>query len=424
MSFNIGLSGLRGAQTELSVTGNNLANASTVGFKQSRAEFGDMYASLMGGGMDRPGMGVRTQQISQQHTQGGFDFTERSLDMAIDGEGYFILDNRGETEYTRAGYFDLDKDGFVINNEGKRLQGFPSGAGDQMTDLQVSVGLIPQKVTDQARVEINLDSREVIPVDNEGNPLEFAADDPATYNFSRALDIYDSLGEKHQLKQYFTLTQQLDGTNTWDVNFTLNDEAAGNTNTTLTFGPDGRLTQVGDVATVDDDGNPLPALFDLEDLNVIEELDINGQFENIEINFSGMTQYGASSSVLSLSQNGYASGSLAGLSVNEEGWITGRYTNGQNIEIGRLGLATFVNPQGLKQIGGNSWVETQDSGLAAVNPAGEGRSGLVQGGALEQSTVDVSEELVKMIIAQRNYQANAKTIQTQDTLNQTIINLR
>lgn len=436
MGFNIGLSGLRAAQTDLSVTGNNIANASTVGFKHSRAEFGDMYAAAtMSAGTNRPGMGVRTEQISQQHTQGGFDYTGRALDLAIDGEGYFVMKNNGVTEYTRAGYFDLDKEGFVVNNTGRRLQGYAPGQ-DNLSDMKVDLGLLKQKSTTKVDVSVNLDSRANLIYENAADLAAFVAaftaapgdttvfnpQDPTNYNYSAPVEIVDSAGQTHLLRQFFIKNPPpaappagaeppLPG-NTWTTFFSLNGEMLQQTHN-LEFDIEGNLMGGGDF--------PLP----LGTAAAPNGLGAAPEFEGeIAMNFADMIQYGSQSAVQSIRQDGYMAGQLTGLSVDKSGTLVGRYSNGEIMALGKVAVATFVNPQGLQPIGSTAWAETLDSGPAATNPAGVGRSGNILGGALEQSTVDLAEQLVQMIIGQRNYQANAKTIQAQDAIAQTIINLR
>lgn len=415
MSFNAGLSGLRAAQTDLSVTGNNIANASTVGFKHSRAEFSDMYAAAtMSTGANRPGMGVRTEQISQQHTQGGFDYTDRALDLAIDGEGFFVMKNGAMTEYTRAGYFDLDKEGFVINNAGKRLQGYAPGQ-DNLSDMKVDLGLLQQKATTKVDLSVNLDSR----VESVAADVAFDSQNPATYSYSAPVEIVDSAGQTHLLRQYFVKNEApadpAAAGNTWTIHFALNGDPL-DIQHNLVFDVEGDLAE--------------GAEFELNLANLPAGIGVNADgkppvYNNqVVMNFAGMIQYGAQSAVQSIRQDGYMAGQLTGLSVDKKGNLLGRYSNGEIMSLGQVAVATFVNPQGLQPIGSTAWAETLDSGPAATNPAGVGRSGNVLGGALEQSTVDLAEQLVQMIIGQRNYQANAKTIQTQDTIAQTIINLR
>ncbi|WP_114417634.1 flagellar hook protein FlgE [Marinospirillum perlucidum] len=469
MSFNIGLSGLRGAQMDLSVTGNNISNASTVGFKQSRAEFGDVYASaVLGTGKNSVGSGVLVERIFQQHTQGNIDYTDNALDLAINGNGYFIVSEDGQTQYTRAGYFGLDKDGYIVNNTGKRLQGYEadlqgniqSGA---LGDVRISQSNVEPNATSEVDVEFNLDATDTVL-----DPTTFDPTDSTTYSYANSTTTYDSLGNPHTLREYFIkvdpsnanplIANSYTGGNAWAVVTTLdgnmyqNDgsgttvaadawSTSGNTiddfyHGMLLFNEEGGLAEVHDAVAGGGIDPTTGGGGTTTNANQRINLDVAGQVagayfgqagatqDQIEFNILGSTQYGAESAVQSQTQDGYTTGRLAGMEVSEDGTIFGRYTNGQNRAIGQVPIATFTSPENLKAVGSTAWVETFESGIPTVNMAGTGITGVVEGGALEGSTVDLSEQLVNMIIAQRNYQANAKTIQTQDTLTQTIINLR
>lgn len=503
MSFNTGLSGLRAAQLDLSVTGNNIANASTKGFKQSRAEFGDVYsASILGTGRNSVGSGVLVERVSQQHTQGNTDYTDRALDMAIHGNGYFELSNNGQIEYTRAGYFNLDKEGYIINNTNKRLQGYEADVqgniGGVKGDIRLSQTNIEPRATTEMDIELNLDSRK-----SNLSIADFHPSDRPTYSDSNSTKMYDSLGNEHVLTQYFIKTEADDPTlgNSWSVINAFNgkffgndgqalyvddpdpaavagdpkvpltaanwdssapvyadDAGAGTTlpgtpatlgdylvstgtgagetmaQATLFFNPQGSL--LGNVSgySLDNDPSTNPTVgvpFKVSIPTVMTQgAWVGGSVgggagdNEFEYNLRGTTQYGASYSAQAQYQDGYTTGRLAGVEVNDNGTIFGRYTNGQNRAVGRVPLVTFRNPEGLKPNGSTAWLETSDSGIPTENEAGTGITGTIEGGALEESNVDLAEELVKMIIGQRNYQANAKTIQTQDTITQTIINLR
>ena len=477
MSFNTGLSGLRAAQMDLSVTGNNIANASTKGFKQSRAEFGDVYsASILGTGRNSVGSGVLVERISQQHTQGNIDYTDRALDMAIEGNGYFVLSNNGVKEYTRAGYFDLDKEGYVTNNTGKRLQGYQADLQGNiqgvMGDIQLTQTNVEPNATSRIDVELNLDSRKESPTGGIG---AFDPRDRTTYTDANQTPIYDSLGIEHVITQYFIkvpASNPNDG-NTWATINAFNGKFYGNGGVELTIGGDALTADNWDLtaaldapamslgaylgSTTADTMSQATLVFntngslvgsnpgydnnntDATAVNSLPNFEITippGLLEGAwvganeaagnAINYSlrGTTQYGASYSAQSQFQDGYTTGRLAGIEVSPDGTIFGRYTNGQNRPVAQVPLVTFRNPEGLKPNGSTAWLETSESGIPTTNKAGTGITGTIAGGALEESNVDLAEELVKMIIGQRNYQANAKTIQTQDTITQTIINLR
>lgn len=465
MSFNIGLSGLRAAQMDLSVTGNNIANASTVGFKQSRAEFGDVYsASILGTGRNSVGSGVLVERISQQHTQGNINYTDRALDLAIEGNGFFILSNNGQIEYTRAGYFDLDKEGYIVNNTGKRLQGYQADLQGNiqgvMGDVRLSQTNVEPNATSKMDIELNMDSRKA-----DLDITLFNPNDRTTYSDANPTKVYDSLGIEHVITQYFV---KIDAAsvggdpnegNTWAMLTAFNGQfidSAGNqvlqggvpltaanfnawvagggdlttlVQSTIAFNTQGSL--VGHNLGLNTTNNPPGVTTPSFDLRVPDEylagawIGANEASNNTyTYNLRGTTQYGAAYSAQSQYQDGYSTGRLAGLEVGADGTIFGRYTNGQNRAVGQIPLATFTNPDGLKPNGSTAWLETAESGIPTFNTAGTGITGTISGGSLEDSNVDLAEELVKMIIGQRNYQANAKTIQTQDTITQTIINLR
>ena len=484
MSFNTGLSGLRAAQMDLSVTGNNIANASTKGFKQSRAEFGDVYsASILGTGRNSVGSGVLVERVSQQHTQGNIDYTDRALDMAIEGNGYFVLSNNGVKEYTRAGYFDLDKEGYVTNNTGKRLQGYSAdlqgNIGGVMGDIQLTQTNVEPNATSRIDIELNLDSRK-----ENLDIRQFDPRDRTTYTDANQTAVYDSLGIEHVITQYFIKipSENPNEGNTWAVINSFNGKFYGNDGQELEIGTEPLTAENWDLtATLNGPpGGPSladylapapvpPATLPVNTINTMVQATLvfdtrgallgsadgydvgtlgtlptttpgpieirvpgallGGSFlgggDNIiDYNLRGTTQYGASYSAQSQYQDGYTTGRLAGIEVSPDGTIFGRYTNGQNRPVGQVPLVTFRNPEGLKPNGSTAWLETSESGIPTINTAGTGITGTIAGGALEDSNVDLAEELVKMIIGQRNYQANAKTIQTQDTITQTIINLR
>jgi len=466
MSFNTGLSGLRAAQMDLSVTGNNIANASTKGFKQSRAEFGDVYsASILGTGRNSVGSGVLVERVSQQHTQGNIDYTDRALDMAIEGNGYFVLSNNGQKEYTRAGYFDLDKEGYITNNTGKRLQGYSADLQGNiqgvMGDMRLTQTNVEPNATSKIDVELNLDSRK-----EDLDITLFNPNDRTTYTDANPTPVYDSLGIEHVITQYFVKvdaapTGDPNEGNTWAMLTAFNGkfiDSAGNqvlhppvtgdpltadnfndwvtgggdpttlVQATVAFNTQGSL--VGHNPGYNTTNNPPTVLTSNFDLDVPDEylagawIGPTSGSNSYNYNLMGTTQYGASYSAQSQFQDGYTTGRLAGIEVSPDGTIFGRYTNGQNRPVGQVPLVTFRNPEGLKPNGSTAWLETSESGIPTINTAGTGITGTIAGGALEDSNVDLAEELVKMIIGQRNYQANAKTIQTQDTITQTIINLR
>lgn len=406
MSFQQGLSGLNVAGKNLAAIGNNIANASTIGFKASRAEFADVYAnSLAGGSGTQIGIGASLAAVRQQFTQGNIITTSNPLDLAINGGGFFRMSTNGVPSYTRNGQFALDRDGFIVSASGARLTGYQADQAGQVFattpgDLRISLANISPQATTNARVAVNLDARETV------KTLAFDINDGATYNSSTALTVYDSLGNANTLTMYFRKT----AANTWDVYGAANGAAinGGAPLGTLTFGANGLLTAnvLTNVAIPLTNGAASPLTFPLT-------------FPAAE-----MTQFGVNFAASELTQNGFTTGRIAGFAIGEDGTILGRYTNGQTRAMGQVVLANFINPQGLAAMGNNEFAETADSGQALVSSPGSGSLGTLQAGALEEANVDLTEQLVSMITAQRNYQANAQTIRTEDQIMQTIVNLR
>lgn len=507
MSFNTALSGLRAANQDLSVTGNNIANASTTGFKQSRAEFADVYAnSILGTGSRTAGSGVLVANIAQQFGQGNISITGNSLDLAISGQGFFVLNDRGSPVYTRSGIFGLDKDGFVVGGNNARLQGYRANAtGTQIvsgapTDLRIQTADIAPEATTAVDMTINLDSDSAIKgwgpltgsaapagfdfttpttftvqvgngaaqtvtldedyVDADGlaaaiqsqltgvnvsvsggalsltptgtsggepvvlggagadalfgtapvqDRLPFDPANPNNYNWSTAATIYDSLGNPHVLTTYYVKSGQDAAGTTWDVYATLDGVQPT------------PADPVGQLAFSTNGG-----------LNASTPLSLNGLWApppgaaalNFNVNYGNSTQFGSEFSVNALTQDGYAPGRLSGINIDDTGVVFARYTNGQALMLGQVALANFANPQGLSPIGNTQWAESFDSGQPVVGAPQTASLGSIQAGALEDSNVDLSDQLVNLIIAQRNYQANAKTIETANAVTQTIINLR
>ncbi|WP_454911192.1 flagellar hook protein FlgE [Stutzerimonas chloritidismutans] len=474
MSFNIGLSGLRAASKDLNVTGNNIANAGTVGFKQSRAEFSDVYAaSVLGTGKNPQGSGVLMSNISQQFNQGNINYTQNALDLAINGNGFFQVSNNGAVSYTRAGYFGTDREGFLVDNFGYKLQGFPVDDNGNLQngvvgDLQVQTTNQAPKATSQIDTAFNLNSTQKSPAtwqalyDSEYNSwisdsanvadvtaptaseraqaaayaatqasTTFNPSDPTTYNSSTSLNIYDSQGNAHVMTQYFVKTSA----NTWDMKVLVdgrNPNSPASTdefNITLSFTPDGKLDIQNMAAGGDLNFDPATGRMLLDNWTpAIASGDTwvaNGATAvPITVDLTQSTQYASAFAVNSVAQDGYTTGELAGLEIDDTGVIFARYTNGQSKVQGQIILANFANVQGLTPVGKSQWVQSFESGEPVVGTPGSGTLGALQAGALEDSNVELSDQLVNLIVAQRNYQANAKTIETESAITQTIINLR
>ncbi|WP_027897789.1 flagellar hook protein FlgE [Zestomonas thermotolerans] len=437
MAFNIGLSGLRAATNDLNVTGNNIANAGTAGFKQSRAEFSDVYAAtILGNGSNPRGSGVLLSNVSQLFNQGNINYTQNTLDLAINGSGFFVTSNGGDISYTRAGYFGTDRDGYIVNNFGYRLQGYPvDGDGNLQNgvvgDLRVETTNQAPKASTKLEQAFNLNSTNTAPT---GGP--FDPNDPTTYNSSTSVNIYDTQGNAHVFTQYFVKT----GENTWNMHVLVDGRNPANPGSTtpytmeLQFNPDGSLNQAGMAAGGPLNYDPATGLMSLNDWvpaasdggvpPVWGPNGANASPTGISIDLRASTQYASSFAVNRVNQDGYTTGQLSGLEIDDTGVIFARYTNGQSRVQGQVVLANFANAQGLSPVGKTAWVQTFDSGEPVIGTPRSGTLGALQSGALEDSNVELSDQLVNLIVAQRNYQANAKTIETESAITQTIINIR
>jgi flagellar hook protein FlgE len=419
MGFEAGTSGLRAASADLDVIGNNVANANTTGFKSSRAEFADVYAtSVFGASSTSTGNGVRLTDVAQQFTQGTVSFTNNNLDLAVNGQGFFRLNDGGSIIYTRAGAFSADREGYIVNSGQQRLTGYlGDGNGTvtgQLGDLRIDTSNIQPMQTGQVNGALNLDANSIPPA---GAWTGTYPPDPTTYNDSTSLTVYDSLGNSHELSLYFANQ----GANQWNtyalvdgVSYTLQDTAS----------PPGAAPPL----QFNTDGSIVQSTAQLQIVNW-QPLDPTGAAngaasQNLAISLADTTQYGSLFGVNSLTQDGFTTGRLAGVDIDASGVIFGRYTNGQSKGLGQVALANFANPGGLQPQGDTNWAETYSSGAALLGAPGSASLGVVQSGALEESNVDLTQELVKLILAQRNFQANAQTIRAADTVTQTIINIR
>ena len=431
MSFNTGLSGLNAANTSLDVTGNNIANVATTGFKSSRAEFGDLYANslFLGSSQNSVGTGVTVESISQQFTQGNVTTTGASLDLAINGNGFFVMSDNGSTVYTRAGAFGTDTEGYIVDSNGNKLQGYGVNADGEvvdgiLTNLQVDSSAVAPKASETLSETLNLNSSDTVPTETP-----FDASDTDTYNYTFNTDIYDTQGNAHSLTQYFVKSD----TNEWTMYVTVDGVNPGDPTSTepysadLTFNSAGALTaSTSSDLTVDALGkltltNWVPAAED--STGAMASNGAAAATDGVVIDMAKTTQYNTTSAVTAKSQDGYATGNLSSLSIDSEGNMFGTYSNGQSKVIGQVALANFANVQGLTPVGDTGWKESYASGVPVVGAPSTGTLGTLTAGALEDSNVDLTEELVNLIKAQSNYQANAKTISTESTVMQTIIQM-
>lgn len=406
MGFEEGLSGLNAASHNLDVIGNNVANANTVGFKSSTAVFADVYAAALGSG-SKVGLGTVLSTVAQQFTQGNITTTNNPLDIAINGAGFFRLDHNGAIEYSRNGQFQLDKNGFIVNANGEKLTGYGVDVSGNVlagtpTLLQISTADIAPIQTSKAAIGLNLDSRAAVPA-----TATFSINDPTSYNNATSLTTYDSLGNPHTLTTYYVKSSTA---NQWSI-YVAND------GTLVSASPVGTL-KFKSSGTLDAAASGVP-------YSISVPL-TNGAATPLayKLDFSNSTQFGSGFNVSSLTQDGAAAGKLLGVSIAADGTMQGRYSNGQTKAIGQVVLTNFSNPQGLQPLGNNTFGETAASGQPLVGGPGAGSLGVLQSGAVEESNVDLTAELVDMITAQRFYQANAQTIKTQDAVLNTLVNLR
>ncbi|HYE33916.1 flagellar hook protein FlgE [Methylocaldum sp.] len=421
MAFNTALSGLNAASNMLSVTGNNVANANTTGFKKSRSEFADVYASSLGGVSSiTPGAGVRVTNVAQQFNQGNLEFTENNLDLAISGEGFFVLgdnvDNINERVYSRAGAFHMDQEGYVVNHLGQPLlvyapngetvaEGFSTGVF-QTLQLDSTQGL--PKATSSVAMGVNVDSRQTPPATTPFDPT-----DPTSYTHATSVTIYDSLGNTHIATSYYVKTAT---TNEWELHAYVDGQnmLGGTTTdpTTLLFDSDGKLSQVN--------GSTATTQFQTDSVTI----NPSAQPIQLTLDLAGSTQLGSAFSVNTLTQDGLTIGRLTGVDIDDTGIVFARFSNGGSKPLGQVALVRFQNPQGLSKLGDTEWGESANSGVPINGVAGTSSFGSIKAGALEGANVDLAQQLVNLIIAQQAYQANAQTISTENTITQTLLNIR
>ena len=423
MAFQHGLSGLNASSKNLDVIGHNIANANTTGFKSSRAEFADLVASSMGaGGGANYGIGVEVAAVAQQFSQGNVTVTGNNLDVAINGNGFFKVQQAdGSAAYTRAGNFKLDKTGDLVTNGGAQVMGFRV---DPATGLSTSEAQplsfptgapIQAKQTESIKATLNLDARAKDSAGDATATPPVPATPRSTYGTS--INVYDTQGVATPVNLYFMKTAN---PNEWAVYNQLDDPTAVPPVTAISLG----------TIAFDENGKIDPATATLT-LTVSPTANPNAGTAApavanfpVDIDMSGATQFGSKFAVADLSQDGYASGDLTSINISNDGMVMASYSNGVTRAEAQVALANFRNPQGLLAVGGNNWVESFDSGPAVMGKPGDGNFGALCSGALEDSNVDLTAELVNMMTAQRAYQANAQTIKTQDQVMSTLVNLR
>lgn len=416
MSFRTALSGLNAATADLDAISNNIANSSTTGFKESRTEFADVYAaSSLGTASNAIGAGVNVAAVQQKFTQGNISFTNNNLDLAINGDGFFRLSDGGSIVYSRAGAFGVDRSGYVVNSSNQRLTVYAADSAGNITgalsDLYLDKSDIAPSATASIDVGINLNASASVPTTAIFNP-----NDPTSYTNSTSLTAYDSLGSAHTATMYYVKSAAAD---TWG-SYLYVDGTQVTHNAGLTTAVNAVFNTDGSLNTVNGSATGTVTFDNLVLTNGAAPLSLTLNYKTA----TPTTQYGGAFSVNALTQDGYATGRLRSIDIGGSGVVQARYTNGQSRTLGQVALASFSNPQGLQQLGNTTWAETYDSGSALVGAPGTSSLGAVQSGALEGANVDLTEQLVNMITAQRNFQANAQVITTSDAITQTIINIR
>jgi flagellar hook protein FlgE len=429
MSFYTSLSGLKGAQTDLATVSNNIANVGSYGFKKSRAQFGDIVAASR----TTAGQGTRLKTIEQQFSQGGFEASSKELDLAIAGNGFFVTRDGltgGSTTFTRNGAFTIDSERYLVDTNGGYVQVLPVDPEGNVTstgissarNLQLPLTSGTPRATSLMELSIGFPSNADIPSNrpmyNSSTPWAFDRLDPNSYNHSTQTVVYDSSGKALPATLYFVRTQSTatgDETNTWNTYLFVGNEQASADSTSSTptpleleFDAAGELTSPTSPATF---GSVYPA-------GASAPL-------GLTLDFGAATNQSTGTFTLaSLEQDGFATGKLDDVTISEEGLITATFSNGTTQALGKLAIANFSNPTGLKQRGDARWSVTGDSGDPIIGAAGEDGFGRIQSGALERANVDITEELVSLISAQRNFQANAKAIETANAMTSAIMNLR
>ena len=425
-SFQTALSGLQAASTDLQVMGNNIANASTIGFKQSNAQFSDAYAAAIAGSAPtngQIGVGTSVSSVAQQFSQGNIQTTSNPLDVAINGAGFFQFDYNGATVYGRDGQFQLDNNGYIVDGNGAKLIGIQASNGKLTSGsgpLQILANTLAPSGTANVALSVNLNASDT-PV---ASGTTFNPNDPSTYNYSTVSTVYDSLGNSHLLTTYYTLASG--GTTTsgqsWDVHYSVAGAFDPTTATSgtassmftssgqieLSFNQNGQLQTSGTTNTLVASG------FAWSD---------GASGTAINVKLAGSTNYASTDGVNSVQADGFGIGQLNNLSVSADGTVQGIYSNGQTWTLGKVTLSDFAAPQGLQRAGNNYYIPTAASGQPVTGTPASNGLGVLQSSAVEESNVDLSTQLVDLIVAQQSYQANAQTIKTENQVVQTLLSL-
>ncbi|HEY3985744.1 flagellar hook protein FlgE [Cedecea sp.] len=416
MAFSQAVSGLNAAATNLDVIGNNIANSATYGFKSGSVSFADMFAG------SKVGLGVKVAGVTQNFSDGTTTGTGRGLDVAISQNGFFrLVDSSGSVFYSRNGQFKLDENRNLVNMQGLQLTGYPATGtpptiqqGANPVGLSIPNTLMAAKSTTTASQQINLNSTDKVPTTTPFDPTK-----SDSYNKKGTVTVFDSQGNAHGMDLYYVKTAD----NTWQV-FTKDSSVAGSTASSagfMRFDNNGSLLGItANAADPIPNPNTLPS-----GITVTTGTSNGAQPATFALSFqNSMQQNTGANNIVATNQNGYKPGDLVSYQINDDGTVVGNYSNEQTQLLGQIVLSNFANPEGLSSQGDNVWTATNSSGVALLGLAGTGNFGTLTSGALESSNVDLSKELVNMIVAQRNYQSNAQTIKTQDQILNTLVNLR
>ncbi|MEK6640016.1 MAG: flagellar hook protein FlgE [Nitrospirota bacterium] len=396
------VSGLNTYGNAMSVIGNNIANVGTAGFKSSRASFADLVSASLGGGSTtgQVGLGVFLNDVQTSFVQGSLSNTGNTLDLAIDGNGFFnVRDAAGTVSYSRAGQFQVNNLGEIVDPSGRFLQGYQASTTGVILgtvgNITLSTATVAPQASSTASVEANLNAASTVPA------TVFDSTDATTYNFSNGMTIYDSLGAQHQLRLYYVKS----AANTWNLHSQI-DGGATTAQTNLVFNTSGVLTGGGaQTFSLPITGGAATPL-------------------SVAMDFSNITQFGSASSLTDQTQDGFTSGSFQSLSIDEEGQVVAQFTNGQTRTLAQIVLSRFTNPNGLTRSGENGFAETIDSGAPLDGAPTNNGLGRLISQTIEQSNVDLGKEFVDMIITQRAFQANSRTITTSDEMLQELLNLK
>jgi len=460
MSFNIALSGIAAAQKDLNTTANNIANANTIGFKESRAEFADVYAnSIFSNAKTAVGGGVATSQVAQQFHQGSLQLTSNSLDMAIKGGGFFVTASEiGSLDhsFTRAGAFKVDSNNYMVDSAGNYLQTFPVDKDGNSTSVSLTTSK-PVKIPDTAgspvktenvSLQMNLDAKATAL-----DPALFDPEDPKTYNNVTSMTIYDSLGESHIMTTYFVKPKDAsyNGESNWVAFYAMDGKQVDVAGTAGRYDVDTNGDDLPDVPLASAGGGMAaqttsgwqgsvlkfnsvgaytgsdPAVVQTEALGASGAAVLGPGADGTQaltVQFNAPTQYADPFSATELTQDGTTVGRLTNVEIGADGLITASYSNGSSVPLARVALVRFANEQGLTQVGNTSWKASLNSGPALAGEANSGTFGSISSSALEQSNIDLTTELVDLISAQRNFQANSRTLEVNNTLQQTVLQIR